>query len=99
MCSTTAGRPGLDAANWRVAIEGLVTHPQSLALEDIKARPFHEVDYTLECSGNADTSSDFFFGGIGTARWGGARLAPLLKQAGILDEATEVVFWELIAAR
>ncbi len=88
------GRPaGLDAANWRVAIEGLVAHPQSLALEDIKARPFHEVDYTLECSGNADTSSDFFFGGIGTARWGGARLAPLLKQAGILDEATEVVFW------
>ena len=51
------------------------------------------MDFTLECSGNADTSSDFFFGGIGTARWGGARLAPLLKKAGVLDEATEVVFW------
>ena len=64
------GRPdGLDAANWRVAIEGLVAHPQSLALEDIKAHPLHEVDFTLECSGNADTSEDFFFGGVGTARW------------------------------
>ena len=58
-----------------------------------KPAPRHEVDFTLECSGNADTSSDFFIGGIGTARWGGARLAPLLEEAGVLDEATEVVFW------
>ena len=57
------------------------------------------MDYTFECSGNADTSSDFFFGGLGNARWGGARLAPIFKQAGILDEGTEVVFWALIAAR
>ena len=84
---------GLDEANWRVGIGGLVAHPQSLALADLKSRPVHEVNFTLECSGNADTSSDFFFGGIGTARWGGARLAPLLKEAGILDGATEVVFW------
>ena len=84
---------GLDAARWRVGISGLVAHPQSLALEDLKARPVHEVNFTLECSGNADTSSDFFFGGIGNARWAGARLAPLLKEAGILDGASEVVFW------
>ena len=35
----------------------------------------------------------FFIGGIGNARWGGARLAPLLQEAGVLDEATEVVFY------
>jgi DMSO/TMAO reductase YedYZ molybdopterin-dependent catalytic subunit len=88
------GQPdGLDAATWRVGIGGLVAHPRSLALADLKARPVHEVNFTLECSGNADTSSDFFFGGIGTARWGGARLAPLLEEAGVLDGATEVVFW------
>ncbi len=84
---------GLDEATWRVGIGGLVAHPQSLALADLKARPVHEVDFTLECSGNADTSSEFFFGGIGTARWGGARLAPFLEQAGMMDNATEVVFW------
>jgi DMSO/TMAO reductase YedYZ molybdopterin-dependent catalytic subunit len=84
---------GLDEARWRVGIGGLVAHPQSLALEDLKARPVHEVNFTLECSGNADTSTDFFFGGIGTARWGGARLAPLLEKAGLLDGASEVVFW------
>ena len=88
------GQPdGLDDPKWRVGIDGLVAHPQSLDLADLKARPRHEVNFTLECSGNADTSEAFFIGGIGTARWGGTRLAPLLEEAGPLDGATEVVFW------
>jgi DMSO/TMAO reductase YedYZ molybdopterin-dependent catalytic subunit len=88
------GRPvDLDEATWRVGIGGLVAHPQSLSLADLRDRPLEEVDFTLECSGNADTSADFFFGGIGTARWGGARLAQLLKRAGPLEGASEVVFW------
>ena len=76
-----------------VGIGGLVRSPQSLTLADLKARARHEVDFTLECSGNNGTGLDFFIGGIGNARWGGARLAPLLEEAGILDEGTEVVFW------
>ena len=60
-------------------------------MADIKARERHEVEFTLECSGN--TSADFFIGGIGNARWAGARLAPLLESADILDEGREVVFW------
>jgi len=88
------GQPGgLDESTWRVEIGGLVAHPQSLTLADLKARQRHEVDFTLECSGNTGTSLDFFIGGIGNARWGGAQLAPLLKEAGVLDQGTEVVFW------
>jgi DMSO/TMAO reductase YedYZ molybdopterin-dependent catalytic subunit len=88
------GQPdGLDEATWRVGIGGLVRHPQSLMLADIKARARHEVDFTLECSGNTGTGLDFFIGGIGNARWGGARLAPLLEESGVLDEGSEVVFW------
>jgi DMSO/TMAO reductase YedYZ molybdopterin-dependent catalytic subunit len=46
----------------------------------------------MECSGN--TGLPFFTGGIGNARWGGARLAPLLRQAGVVAEGIqEVVFW------
>ena len=48
------------------------------------------MDFTLECSGN--TGLPFFIGGIGNARWGGARLAPLLEEAGVLEEGIEVVF-------
>ena len=35
----------------------------------------------------------FFFGGIGNARWAGAPLAPILKEAGVKKEGIEVVFW------
>lgn len=82
---------GLNEANWKVDVSGLVARPRTLTLADIKARPLQEVDFTLECSGN--TGIPFFIGGIGNAKWGGARLAPLLEQANILDGATEVIFW------
>jgi len=86
------GQPsGLDEATWRVDVEGLVARPRSLTIADLKAEPHREVDFTLECSGN--TAFDFFIGGIGTARWGGARLSRVLQHAGILDDATEVIFW------
>ena len=85
--------PQLTAQQWRLGIDGLVDHPMSLSLADLKRRARRAVDFTLECSGNASNSTDFFIGGIGNARWAGARLAPLLRRAGIQKEATEVVFW------
>jgi DMSO/TMAO reductase YedYZ molybdopterin-dependent catalytic subunit len=88
------GQPaGLDEATWRVGIGGLVRRPQSLTLADITSLPRHEVDFTLECSGNNGTGLEFFIGGVGNARWGGARLASVLEAAGLLDEGSEVVFW------
>jgi DMSO/TMAO reductase YedYZ molybdopterin-dependent catalytic subunit len=88
------GQPdAISEAAWRVGIAGLVARPQSLTLADLKARPRHEVDFTLECSGNTGTGLDFFIGGIGNARWAGTRLAPLLQEAGVLEEGSEVVFW------
>jgi DMSO/TMAO reductase YedYZ molybdopterin-dependent catalytic subunit len=88
------GQPdGLDESTWHVSIAGLVARPQSLTLADLKARARHEVDFTLECSGNTGTGLDFFIGGVGNARWAGTRLAPLLQQAGVLERGTEVVFY------
>ena len=84
---------GLNDATWHVDIAGLVARPRSLTLGDLKARDRQEVEFTLECSGNTGVDGGFFIGGIGNAVWGGARLAPLLESAGILDEATEVVFY------
>jgi DMSO/TMAO reductase YedYZ molybdopterin-dependent catalytic subunit len=84
-------QPEIDPATWRLGVTGLVARPQSLTLADLKARSRREVDFTLECSGN--TGLPFFIGGIGNARWAGAPLAPVLKQAGVLDEGIEVVFW------
>jgi DMSO/TMAO reductase YedYZ molybdopterin-dependent catalytic subunit len=81
----------LSESNWRIDITGLVGRPRTVAVAELKARDRHEIEFTLECSGNS--AFPFFIGGIGNARWAGARLAPILEQAAVLDEASEVVFW------
>ena len=84
-------RPVIDASTWKLEVGGLVRKPMTLTLTDIKARPRQEVTFTIECSGN--TGLPFFNGGIGNARWAGTPLAPILKEAGILGNGIEVVFW------
>jgi len=84
-------KPVLDAATWRLQIGGLVQQPMVLTLDDLKARPRLQVDFTLECSGN--DGLPFFNGGIGTATWAGTPLAPLLHEAGVLPQGIEVIFF------
>ena len=83
--------PTIDGGQWRLGIDGLVNHPMSVSLADLKHRARRTVDFTLECSGN--TGLPFAIGAIGNARWAGAPLAPLLREAGLKKDATEVVFW------
>ncbi len=84
-------RPTIDAKKWQLSVAGLVKKPLTLTLDQIKARPRQEVTFTIECSGN--TGLPFFWGGIGNAKWAGTPLAPILKEAGVLDKGIEVVFW------
>jgi DMSO/TMAO reductase YedYZ molybdopterin-dependent catalytic subunit len=83
--------PTLDDQHWRLEVSGLVAKPTTLTLADLKARERREVTFTIECSGN--TGLPFFTGGVGNATWAGTPLAPLLAEAGILDNGREVVFW------
>jgi DMSO/TMAO reductase YedYZ molybdopterin-dependent catalytic subunit len=84
----------LDPSTWRVDITGLVARPQSLTLDNLKARTRREVDFTIECSGNDELPDLKVFSPlVGNARWGGTPLAPLLEEAGLLRQATEIVFW------
>ncbi|MEX0852200.1 MAG: sulfite oxidase [Bauldia sp.] len=83
--------PEIDAANWKLDIDGLVRSPLTLTLDQIKARPRQEVVFTVECSGNS--AFPFFVGGIGNARWAGTPLKPILEEAGVMDNGIEVVFW------
>ena len=84
-------RPVIDAAAWKLEIDGLVKKPMSLTLADLKARPRQEVVFTVECSGNH--GFPFFIGGIGNAAWAGTPLAPILEEAGVMENGIEVVFW------
>jgi len=77
--------------DWRLEIGGLVQRPRSFTLADLRARPRREVTFALECSGNHGFSWNF--GLIGNVSWAGTSLASVLQEAGLLDQAKDVVFW------
>jgi len=81
----------LSGSTYRLSVDGLVAHPQSLSLPDVRGLPRRAVDFTLECSG--DNGFPFVVGAIGNARWGGTPLHSLLRQARPLADDLEVVFW------
>jgi DMSO/TMAO reductase YedYZ molybdopterin-dependent catalytic subunit len=79
--------PEVDAAAFKLTIDGLVENPLTLSLDEIKALPAVEEMLTLECIGNP-------VGGnlIGNCLWKGCDLAPLLDRVGVKPEAVQARF-------
>ena len=91
--------PDVDESAWRLAVDGLVERPLSLSLADLRERPATEVAVTMECAGNGRAhvephvvSQPWLLEAVGTARWRGTPLAPLLEEAGVQERAVEVLF-------
>ncbi|HEX6355185.1 sulfite oxidase [Actinophytocola sp.] len=91
--------PFVDPASWRLTIGGHVYSPIELDLAALTARPRVETVVTLECAGNGrarllprPVSQPWLDEAVGTARWAGTPLAPLLRESGLLDGAVDVVF-------
>jgi DMSO/TMAO reductase YedYZ molybdopterin-dependent catalytic subunit len=89
--------PVVDAADWRLAINGELE--LSLALDELRERPRAEATVTMECAGNGrarldprPVSQPWLLEAVGTARWSGTRLRPLLEEAGVCEGAVEVLF-------
>jgi DMSO/TMAO reductase YedYZ molybdopterin-dependent catalytic subunit len=90
--------PHLTADDWRLRIRGGLRDLE-LSLDDLRARPATELVATMECAGNGrarldprPVSQPWLSEAVGTARWRGAELRPLLEEAGFGDDAVEVVF-------
>ncbi len=95
--------PHIDAALWRLRVDGLVDRPLELSMEDLQGR-FRErtVVATLQCAGNRRAELMRFRdipgqvpwgpGAVSTARWSGASLADVLAEAGLQAEAAHVAF-------
>jgi hypothetical protein len=91
--------PDVDADTWRLNVGGLVSKPLSLSLGDIKKRPARTMAVTMECAGNGRSlltprviSQPWFTEGIGTAEWTGTPLKGILDEAGLSDDAVDLVF-------
>ena len=64
----------------------MVSKPMTINFDDLMKRPMFDHDITLTC-----VSENVGGGYIGNARWQGALLADLLKEAGIQPGATQIV--------
>jgi DMSO/TMAO reductase YedYZ molybdopterin-dependent catalytic subunit len=78
--------PRVDPDTWRLRIHGMLEHPTTLDFAALTARPAIERDITLNCVSN-EVGGPY----IGTARWLGIPLAPLLREAGVRPGADQIV--------
>lgn len=85
------GTPEVDTASWALDVGGLVDRPLRLTLDDIRARPRHDVTCLIECAGNRGFAT--FMGAVHNATWTGTPLAGLLDDVGVRPEGIEVVFF------
>jgi len=74
--------PDIDGDTWTLTIEGRVDNETVLTLEDLRSMPSMEVKSTLKCVD----------GYSGTAVWKGVSLGYVLDQAGLMNDADEVLF-------
>ena len=91
--------PPVDAATWRLRVGGSVVNELELSLEDVRSRQPVSLPVTMECAGNGRArltprplSQPWLVEAVGTAEWTGTPLAPILAEAGLQEEAVEVVF-------
>jgi DMSO/TMAO reductase YedYZ molybdopterin-dependent catalytic subunit len=78
--------PQVDPATWRLRIHGMVRREVTLTFADLLRRPLIEAYVTLACVSNP-------VGGpyVGNAKWLGASLAALVRQAGPLAGADQLL--------
>lgn len=90
--------PQLDAASWRLSVSGCVDRPLSLSLSDLNDLPQRTVLATLECAGNGRSflsprvaGVPWGAGAVAHAEWSGVPLREVLEQAGLAEDAVEIV--------
>ena len=91
--------PFVDPDGYRLTLDGAVSTPLELDLDAIRRRPQRSVTVTMECAGNGrarllprPVSQPWLVEAVGTARWTGTPLAPLLAEAGLEQSAVDVIF-------
>src|SRR6266849_1732852 len=90
----------VDLVTWRLRVTGLVDRPLELSLDDLKTKfPRAAVTAVNQCSGNSRgrfaprvLGGQWGDGAMGNAEWTGARLADVLKAAGVRQGAVQATF-------
>ncbi len=90
--------PAMNADSWRLKIEGAVSKPFEIGLEELKAMPSLTKTAMLECAGNGrillvPKAKGLLWesGAVGNAEWTGVPLKAILERAGVKDGAVDVI--------
>lgn len=92
--------PSVDAATYKIAVGGAGANGQTeITFDQLRQFPAYEVVAVNQCSGNRRGLSQphvpgvqWGYGGMGCARWKGARLKDVLDKVGLKKEAIEIAF-------
>lgn len=91
--------PVLDDAGHELLVDGRVGTPLTLSMDDLRARRAVTMPIVMECAGSGrahlaprPVSAPWHDEAVGCAEWTGTPLRGVLEQAGLLDDAVEVVF-------
>jgi sulfite dehydrogenase (cytochrome) subunit A len=89
----------VDLDQWRLEVKGHVDRPLSLSMADLEKFPRVSVTAVNQCSGNSRgrfsprvLGGQWGDGAMGNAVWTGARLADVLKAAGVREGGRDVTF-------
>ena len=85
----------MDAAGWKLTVDGMVDKPLSLSIADLKANfEIVEQPLVLECGGNGRAffepkakGNQWTYGAVACSQWTGVRLSDVLKAAGVQSDA------------
>src|SRR4051794_8308171 len=90
--------PTINAANWRLRVDGAVERSLELTLDDVRKLPSRTQAATLECAGNGRVflvprakGTAWQLGAVSTPEWTGVPLAAVLDKAGVKSSAVEVI--------
>src|SRR3954468_20327163 len=91
--------PELDAAAFELVVDGRVRAPLELTLDDLRARPVVTMAVMMECAGSGrahlsprPVSAPWHDEAIGCAERTGTPLRPILEEAGLMEDAVEILF-------
>jgi DMSO/TMAO reductase YedYZ molybdopterin-dependent catalytic subunit len=91
--------PFIDPTTYELPVDGRVRNPLRLTLDELKARPAVTMPVMMECAGIGRAhlsprpiSAPWHNEAVGCAEWTGTPLRLILEEAGLLDDAVEILF-------
>lgn len=91
--------PELVVDDWRLTVDGAVGQSLELSMGDLRRHAESTMAVTMECAGNGRAlinprppGTAWVYGAVSTARFTGVSLPLVLHEAGVLPDASEVVF-------